>query len=297
MAPMRVGLTTYDMDASDLVALAVAAEEVGFASLWLGEHLVLPVGYSTTHPTKKEGGEQHHTGPIVAPDTKLVDPLIALGAAAAVTTRLELGTAIYLLALRHPLLTARAVATVQELANGRLLLGLGTGWLVEEFDAMGVPFEGRVRRYDESVELLRLALAGGDFEHEGALFTTGHVQLTPKPVEVPLVYGGNTELALKRAARTADGWFASGTPQFDDAVRLRDRLFELRAEYGRTGPFRCWMRVPQGTSDIVARYEAAGFEEILVWGDQVWPAEGTVEEKRDALAAAAEELSLQPLTT
>jgi probable F420-dependent oxidoreductase len=294
---MRVGITAYDMDASDIVALAVAAEEVGFASLWLGEHLVLPVGYSTAHPTKTQAGasEQHHTGPIIAPDTKLTDPLIALAAAATVTTRLELGTAIYLLALRHPLLTARAVATIQELSNGRLLLGVGTGWLVEEFEAMGVPFDGRVRRYDESVALLRLALAGGAFEHNGALFATGPVQLTPTPVEVPLVYGGNTELALKRAARTADGWFASGTPLFDDAVRLRDCLFEWRDTYGRTEPFRCWMRVPRGDRDIVARYQAAGFEDILVWADQVWPPEGTLEEKRHAIATAAQTLSLHPL--
>jgi probable F420-dependent oxidoreductase len=291
---MRVGLTAYDMDASDLVELATAAEKVGFASLWLGEHLVLPVGYSSTHPTKKEGGEQHHTGPIVAPDTRLVDPLVALSAAAAATTTLELGTAIYLLALRHPLVTARAVATLQEVSSGRFLLGVGTGWLVEEFEALGIPFDQRVRRFDESVQLVRTALAGGPFEHDGDHFSTGHVQLTPEPIEVPLVFGGNTEVALRRAARTADGWFASGTPQFEDALRLRDRLCELHRESGRTEPFRCWMRVAGCSSDVVARYRAAGFEDILVWADQVWPEKASLEEKREAIAGAADALGLQP---
>jgi probable F420-dependent oxidoreductase len=291
---MRVGLTAYDMDASDLVELAIAAERVGFASLWLGEHLVLPVGYSSTHPTKKEAGEQHHTGPIVAPDTRLVDPLIALGAAATATTTLELGTAIYLLALRHPLVTARAVATLQDVSNGRFLLGVGTGWLVEEFEALGIPFDGRVRRFDESVQLVRTALAGGPFEHDGDHFSTGRVQLTPEPVDVPLVFGGNTELALRRAARTADGWFASGTPQFDDAVRLRDRISELRRESGRAEPFRCWMRVAGCSADVVARYRAAGFEDVLVWADQVWPEKATLPEKREALAEAAASLGLRP---
>jgi probable F420-dependent oxidoreductase len=286
---MRVGLTAYDMDASDLVELASAAEKVGFSSLWLGEHLVLPVGYSSTHPTKKEAGQQHHTGPIVAPDTRLVDPFVALSAAATATTRLELGTAIYLLALRHPLVTARAVAT-----NGRFLLGVGTGWLVEEFDALGVPFDQRVRRFDESVQLVRTALAGGPFEHDGDHFATGHVQLTPEPVEVPVVFGGNTELALRRAARTADGWFASGTPQFEDALRLRDRLFELRRQSGRTGPFRCWMRVAGCSPDVVDRYRTAGFEDILVWADQVWPEKASLEERREAIAGVAEALGLRP---
>jgi probable F420-dependent oxidoreductase len=291
---MRVGISAYDMNATDLVGLAAAAEETGFSSLWLGEHLVLPIGYRSAHPTKREAGEQHHTGPIVAPDTRLVDPLIALTAAAAATSRLQLGTAIYLLALRHPLVTARAAATMQELSGGRLLLGVGTGWLVEEFDALGVPFDGRVARFDECVEVLRRALEGGPFEHNGQLFATGNIQVAPQAVEVPIVFGGNTELALRRAARTADGWFASGTPQFDDAVRLRDRVVEMRAEYGG-GPFRCWVRVAECTPDSLDRYEAAGFDEVLVWADHVWPPGGTLEEKRRVIEHAAAHVALQPV--
>ena len=113
------------MDASDLMALAVEAEEVGFASLWVGEHVVLPVGYSSEHPSVQHAGEQHHVGPIVALDTRLTDPLIALTAVAAVTTRLELGTAIYLLALRHPLITARAWPQCRSCHAGACCWGWG----------------------------------------------------------------------------------------------------------------------------------------------------------------------------
>ncbi len=292
MKSMRVGITAYDMDAGDLVQLATAAEEVGFSSLWLGEHVVLPVGYSSAHPATKEGSQEHHTGPIVAPDTRLVDPLVALGAVAAATTTLELGTAIYLLALRHPLVTARASATLQELSRGRFLLGVGTGWLVEEFAALGVPFDDRVRRFEESVQLLRMALAGGPFEHDGPHFSTGRVQVTPHAVEVPLVFGGNTEAALRRAARAGDGWFGSGTPHFDEAVRLRDRVYELHGESGRTEPFRCWMRVASCAPDLMACYRDAGFDDILVWADQVWPDTYDLDGKRDAIAAAANALGL-----
>ena len=292
---MRVGLTAYGMDASDLMALAVEAEEVGFASLWVGEHVVLPVGYSSEHPSVQHAGEQHHVGPIVALDTRLTDPLIALTAVAAVTTRLELGTAIYLLALRHPLITARAAATVQELSRGRLLLGVGTGWLSEEFEALGVPFGERGRRFDEAVELLGLALAGGPFEYHGVHFDTGgSVQATGDAVPLPVVFGGNTERALRRAAARADGWFASGTPPFADAVALRDRLLELRHNTGRTSPFRCWMRVAGAEPSVLARYADAGFEDVLIWTDQVWPEDASIERKRATIRRVAEAISLEP---
>ena len=126
---MKIGLTAYDVPALEFLDLAVAADEAGFSSLWLGEHVVLPVGYSTAHPTKAQPGEQHHTGPIVAPDTELVDPLVQLGAAAAVTTRIELATGIFVLPLRHPLAVARSTCTVQELAGGRFTsASASAGW-------------------------------------------------------------------------------------------------------------------------------------------------------------------------
>src|SRR2546430_16783215 len=104
---MNIGISAYDMAAGDFLDLARAADQLGFDTIWLGEHLVLPVDYASIHPTKATEGQQHHTGPIVDPNTKLLDPLVALAAVAGATTRLRLATGIYILPLRQPLLTAR----------------------------------------------------------------------------------------------------------------------------------------------------------------------------------------------
>ena len=159
---MKIGLTSYDVHALEFLDLARAADEAGFDSLWLGEHVVLPIGFATEHPTKQQPGEQHHTGPIVNPDTELVDPLVQLGAAAAVTERIRLATGVFVLPLRHPLAAARSTCTVQELANGRFTLGLGFGWLEEEFRVLDVPFKERVTRFEESIEILRMAWQSGE---------------------------------------------------------------------------------------------------------------------------------------
>ena len=195
---MRIGLSVYDICGAELVQLAAAADEAGFESLWLGEHIVLPSDYGSEHPTTGDTAHQHHTGPIVDPSTRLLDPLVALAACASVTTHLRLATGIFILPLRHPLLTARMTLTLQDVAGGRFLLGVGSGWLEEEFDALGVPFDDRAARVDETLTILRTAWSGDVFSHEGQLFSFGNVQLTPEPVNVPLILGGNTERALRR---------------------------------------------------------------------------------------------------
>jgi probable F420-dependent oxidoreductase len=286
---MRLGLCAYDIGARDLIDLARAADELGFESLWLGEHIALPVAYASEHPTHGGGAHGHHTGPIVDPSTELLDPWAALAAAAAVTRRLRLATGIYLLPLRHPLLTARAACTLQDLSGGRFVLGVGAGWLQEEFDALGVPFDDRGTRMEEALAVLRRALAGGPFEHRGRHFGFGPIQVSPRPVDVPVVLGGNSDRALQRAARLGDAWFASGTPSFEDAVRLRDRLAALTEPAGR--PIPAYVRVEKPTPSLVDRYRTAGFDEAILWADQVWTGD-TPGERRAALARAATALGL-----
>ena len=286
---MKIGLTTYDVPAVEFLDLAAAADEAGFSSLWLGEHVVLPIGYSTEHPTKVQPGEQHHTGPIVSPDTELVDPLVQLGAAAAVTSRIELATGIYILPLRHPLAVARAACTVQELAAGRFVFGLGSGWLEEEFTVLDVPFVERVTRLEESIHVLRSAFRGGEVNHEGRHFSITGVQVTKRVADIPLMLGGNAERALRRAAALGDGWLSSGTPPLDEALRLRRNLRRLRAESERAHEAFPLVFRMEGTDPATARhYEDEGFDEVLVWTDQVWPEAGSLEAKRDAMFAAAD---------
>ena len=290
---MKVGLTAYDVHAREFIDLAAAADEAGFSSLWLGEHVVLPLGYSTAHPTKQQPGQQHHTGPIVDPDTELVDPLVQLGAAAAVTSRIELATGIFILPLRHPLAVARSACTVQELAAGRFVFGLGMGWLEEEFTVLDVPFAERVTRFEESIEVLKLAWRSGEVKHEGRHFSISGVQVTKRVTEIPIMLGGNAEKALRRAVRLGDGWFSSGTPPFEESLRLRSELQRLRAESDRADePFKLVFRMEGADPATARRYADEGFEEVLIWTDQVWPAGELLEAKRSALFAAAEALGL-----
>lgn len=294
---MKIGLTAYDVHALEFVDLAAAADEAGFSSLWLGEHVVLPIGYTTAHPTKQQPGEQHHTGPIVDPDTELVDPLVQLGAAAAVTSRIELATGIFILPLRHPLAVARSACTVQELAAGRFVFGLGFGWLEEEFTVLDVPFGERVTRFEEGIEVLKAAWRSGEVKHEGRHFSISGVQVTKRVTEIPLMLGGNTDKALRRAVRLGDGWFSSGTPPFEESLRLRGELLRRRAESDRADePFELVFRMEGADPATARRYADEGFEEVLIWTDQVWPAGEPLEAKREAMFAAAEALGLSRAT-
>lgn len=293
---MRLGLSVYDTTFADLRDLAVAADELGFSSLWLGEHVVLPLGYGSEHPSTEGETEQHHTGPIIDPSTRLLDPLVALAGVAAVTSRITLATGIYLLPLRPPLVTARMAATAAEVSGGRFVLGVGAGWLEEEFEAVGVPFAERTARYLESIEVLRAAWSGEPFSHAGRHWATGSVQLTTEPVAVPLVLGGNGPRALRRAAELGDGWFSSGTPTFEEALALRRQLLALRREAGRADRFDVHVRARIADADELDRYAEAGFEDVVIWADTVWPDRGDIDHKRAQLREAAARLGLAPPT-
>lgn len=290
---MKIGLSAYDIHAAELVDLAVAGDELGFSSLWLGEHIILPVGYGSTHPTTGDTAHAHlRSKAIIDPDTILLDPLVALAGVASRTKQIRLATGIYLLPLRPALITARMTATLQDLAGGRFMLGVGSGWLEEEFDAVGVPFGERRARYEEALEILRKAWSGEELEHDGQFVQTGRVRLGKEPVKVPLILGGNTDPAMRRAARLADGWFSSGTPSMDDAKEMVARLRGHLEAAGRRDPFQITVRMGGADGDVADRYRAEGFEEILVWIDSVWPREGSLTQKEAALAAAADRLGV-----
>lgn len=293
---MKLGLSCYDITAADLLELGEAADVAGFDSLWLGEHVVLPLDYASAHPATGTGEQQHESRAIIDPRTILVDPLIALSAVAARTTRIRLATGIYVVPLRHPVAVARMAATLHDVAGGRLLFGAGAGWLREEFDALDAPFDSRGERFDEAIGILRAAWAGGPITGTGPHFRFGSIQIADHELDIPLILGGNTERALRRAAARADGWFSSGTPTFDDAVHLRERIRALRAEQDAVGPFPLWVRAPRAERSDLARYEAAGFEHVVVWADQLWPRPGDGEpaSRRDRFAAAAAALGLDP---
>jgi probable F420-dependent oxidoreductase len=297
---MRIGISCYDQSVDDLVTLGSAAEEFGFDSLWLGEHVLAPMAYDSTHPTQPgdadhQGSSNHNGKPIVDPSVHLTDPLIALSAVAARTRTVRLATGIYLLPLRHPLLVARAVATLAEVSDSRFALGVGAGWLREEFAALGVPFAGRTGRLEEQLAVVRSALRGGPFDFHGDHYDIDTVQVCAAPVRVPLVLGGNTDVALRRAVRLGDGWFSSGIPSFEQALRLRDRIDQLGQEAGRTEPFETTYRIAAPDPELVDRYAAEGLDNLLVMKYDVWVGDD-LDSRRASLAAAAERLGLRAVT-
>jgi probable F420-dependent oxidoreductase len=286
-----IGLSAYGLHPRDLLELSVAADRLGFDGLWLGEHLFHPAEYSSAHPS--DGSVQHHTGPIVVPDTELTDPWVVFGAIAAATTHLRLATGIYLVPLRHPLQIARTTVTAAELSDERVLLGVGAGWLREEFDALGIPFAERMPRTVESLEVLRKAWAGGTFEHHGTHFDFAPLQVTPRPVRIPVIMGGNGPKALARAARLGDGWYSSGTPSLESAMALRDDLLRERSEAGLSADFRTVFRVEHLDRAEIDRYAGVGIDDLVVWADKHWIG-ATLQDREASLASCADALGLTP---
>jgi probable F420-dependent oxidoreductase len=211
-----------------LTHLASTAERVGVESIWTVEHVVIPVGYKSTYPYDPSGR-------IPAPaQVPMPDPLLALAYAAAVTKKLRLATGILILPQRHPLYVAKEVATLDVLSNGRVILGIGVGWLEEEFDALGIPFAERGPRTAEAVRAMRSLWKDEAEAFEGKFFRWGPLESHPKPVQkpgVPIVVGGHTELAARRAARYGDGFF----PGVGDDEKLTWLLGILRDECKEVG--------------------------------------------------------------
>ena len=192
------------------VELAQAAEAAGFDSIWTVEHVVVPQAYQSRYPYSASG--RMGSG---LEDFPIPDPLIWLAYIASATRTIKLGTAILILPQRNPVVTAKAVATLDHLAGGgRVLLGIGVGWLAEEFAALGLPFADRGPRTDEYVEAMRAL-----WSQECATFRAGECRLEPgvcRPLpperRTPIMVGGDTAAAARRAGRLGDGYFPARTP-------------------------------------------------------------------------------------
>jgi probable F420-dependent oxidoreductase len=205
--------------------LAEAAEEAGIESLWTVEHVVVPADYQSPYPYSRDGKMRGgETSPIP-------DPLAWISYVAAVTKTVRLATGILILPQRSPVVLAKECATIDVLSSGRLTLGVGIGWLREEFEAIGVPFEERVARTEEYIGALR-ALWSDDETFEGQFVRFKHARSNPKPVQdggIPIVIGGHTKASARRAGRLADGYF----PARGDLSVLFDECRKAAKDAGR----------------------------------------------------------------
>lgn len=241
------------------VPLAELADRAGFDSVWMPEHLVLPAVMS---------GSPHHGAehPPIPPQTPLFDAFVYLAAIAARTTRVRLGTYVYNIGLRHPFVTARAVTTLDVISGGRVDLGIGASWLAEEWQAMGLEFEGRGRRVDEAIDVCRRLWTEPVVEHHGEHFDFQPVMFQPKPVQVggpPLHVGGDTAPALRRAARVGAGWIPMNHRPDQLAASLA-RLRELCEAYGRADLPEVTMAAPVHHEGDLEALAAAGIDRVIV---------------------------------
>jgi probable F420-dependent oxidoreductase len=242
-------------------ALVRTAEEVGIESIWAIEHVVVPLGYQSRYPFTRDGRMP------MPDDAPIGDPLLQLAYAASLTRNLRLGTAVIILPQRHPAYVAKEVATLDRLSGGRVILGVGIGWLREEFKVVGVPFSERANRAEESIRAIRSLWGEKPEPFEGDYYRWTPVESHPKPVQqpgVPILVGGHAEAAGRRAARVGDGFF----PAWGDFEELAAWIGAMRDECAKMGRNPSEVEITTGlltpSVENVRRYEELGVSRLVI---------------------------------
>ena len=264
---MKIGLAAIGIGAgarpATLRAIASAADATGFATLWMGQHVVLFDRHDSKYPYSERGEFS------VLATTDWLDPFVALSAAATVTSRIRLGTGICLVPQHNPLILAKQVASLDRLSDGRFVFGIGIGWLGEEFAALGIPFARRADRTREYVALMRRLWSEDITTFHGEFGSVDGVRSFPKPVRggrLPVILGGESRAALGRAAEYGDGWYGFNLSP-DEAT---ERIAVLRSLLQRRqrDPAAFEIVVAPFTKPIrpadLARYQAAGVDEVAI---------------------------------
>jgi probable F420-dependent oxidoreductase len=264
-------------------ALGPAAEDRGFHSLWVAEHVVLFDDYRSKYPYAKDGRIP------AGGENGILEPFTSLAFLAANTERIRLGTGICLVPQRNPVYTAKEAANVDWVSGGRLDLGVGVGWLAEEFEAVGVPFERRGARCREYVEVMKRLWCDPVSQHRGEFYTLPACRQYPKPVQrphPPIHFGGESDAALRRVADLAQGWYGydlepeAAKARIGDLTRLLEARGRRRADV--TVSVCPYLRPP--SLDLVQRYREAGVDQVIFFA---------VAGSADALRASLDALAKQ----
>jgi probable F420-dependent oxidoreductase len=266
----------------DWIELTRVAEAAGFDQVSLSDHVFYPDKLDSSYPYSDSGR------PIFPPHTQWPDVWVMTGALAAVTERITFATHVYVLPARNPFVVAKAVGTAAHLSGGRVLLGVGAGWMREEFTQLEQPFERRGARMEEQIEVLRTLWRGGMVEHHGEFYDFDRLEMTPAPPRpVPILVGGHSETALRRAARIGDGWMGVYYG-VDELIPIVERLQGYRAEYGTTErPFEIQASVVDRlpSPEVCAQLEQVGVTTLIT---SAWMMEGLQFASRDDNVRALE---------
>jgi probable F420-dependent oxidoreductase len=250
---MKFGVALGRLNPAFFADVTVEADRLGYESVWLPEHLVFPVAMAGSPFT----GEDH---PPVPPSTPVFDAFAYLSFLAARTEHVRLGTHVYLLGLRHPFVAARAVATLDIVSGGRAIAGVGAGWLGSEWDAVGLEFATRGRRLDEALDVCKRLWSEDVVEHRGEFFDFDPVMFEPKPVQrpwPPIVVGGESRAALRRAVRHGAGWI--GMDHTIESVAAPVAFLR-----GESPGCEITVGAAIASPDDVRRWEDAGVDRLMV---------------------------------
>lgn len=285
---MRFTFTEAMCDPGHLPRLAVEAEAHGFDSFAIPDSVCYPRDSDSAYPYTDDGAREF------LEDQPIPDPFVLAAALGAVTERIRLTTFVVKLPIRHPVLVAKQATSLACLTGGRFVLGAGLSPWPDDFRVLDVPWQGRGRRMDEMIEIIRGLSAGGYFEFHGTHFDLEPVKLCPVPIEpIPILIGGHSDAALRRAARLGDGWMHGGGGQAANLEGALARLAELRKEYGRADrPFEIHViSLEAYSSDGIKRLEDRGVTDVILGvRDPYAGVDLPLEKKIDALRGLADTL-------
>tara|TARA_B100000929_G_scaffold19682_1_gene15114 strand:+ start:356 stop:1225 length:870 start_codon:yes stop_codon:yes gene_type:complete len=235
---MKIAIPLSMLPVDEIESLAIAADEIGYNFLAVSDHLIHPERFSVRYPYTEDGNVRWESG------TDWPDPINALSFLAGVTENIRFYTSVYVLPARNPMRVAKEIATLDALSNGRFDLGIGMGWMPEEFEAGGQNFKRRGVRADEMIEVLKLLWTGKMVDFQGEFFRFDKLEMLPAPVkDIPIYVGGFSEPALNRAAKH-DGWI-SDMHSYDELKELIERVNIKRQEFTKNNNFEyicfsCW---------------------------------------------------------
>ena len=286
---MRFSYAESMIDPSFYAPLARAAEEAGYHSMVIPDSICYPLHADSVYPYSPDGTREFLEG------KPFVEPFSLIPALGAVTSRIRFTTFVVKMPIRNPLLLAKQATSTAVLTGNRLGLGVGTSPWREDYDLLGVDWASRGRRMDESIAILRGLAAGGYFEHHGQCFDLPPVQIAPVPTEpIPVLVGGHSDAALRRAARLGDGWMHGGGDPAD-LPRLLGRLTDFRSEADQAArPFEVHVISADAyTADGVRRLEEQGVTDVIIgfrWPYTVGPDAEPLGQKIDSLRRFADEV-------